>query len=128
MTKKVYSHDDGVRMARYRDEFEHASVFGKWLGCYRIRGFDETFDQMTQPPENRVFVIYSYGEHFPMYVWDEGTHQWLGNKDKYSRTTSTHQSKYRPSEVANWFDTATLKKILRYGYIGHITNRMESRL
>lgn len=120
MTKKVYSHDDGARLAKYRDEFEHPSVFGKWQNCWMA--YPEVVN------DRRVYVIYSYGHHFPMYVYDEESRQWLGNKSKYSRTTSTHQSKYRPSEVADWFDTAELKAILMYGYIGHITHRMENGL
>jgi hypothetical protein len=128
MTKKVRSHDDGVRLAHYRDEFEHSSVEGKWQNCWVFRGFENTYDQQPSPPENKVYVIYSYGYHFPMYVYDETSQQWIGNSDKYSRTTSTHQSKYRPSVVAKWFDTTTLKDIVRYGYVGYITNRMENGL
>jgi hypothetical protein len=128
MTKKVRSHDEAVRLARYRDEFEYTSTEGKWKNCWKFRGFEDTYDSQPSPPEKRVYVIYSYGEHFPMYVYDDESGRWLGNKDKYSRTTSTHQSKYRPSEVAEWFDTTALKNIVRYGLVGYITNRMENGL
>jgi hypothetical protein len=101
MSKKVRSHDDGVRLARYRDEFEHPSVEGRWKDVYRF-----TLDKGDIEAVGRLYVIYSYGSHFPMYVWDETAKIWLGNSDKYSRTTSTHQSKYRPSEVAKWLLTA----------------------
>ena len=123
MTKKVRSHDDGVRLARYRDEFEHSSVEGKWKNIYMFLNGSADYEII-----GRVYAIYSYGSHFPMYVWDETAGEWLGNSDKYSRTTSTHQSKYRPSEVAKWFDTTTLKDIISKGYIGYITNRMENGL
>jgi hypothetical protein len=123
MTTKVRSHDDAVRLARYRDEFEHPSVDGRWKTVWRMGQQTRDIEVMA-----RVYVIYSYGSHFPMYVYDETSQQWLGNSDKYSRTTSTHQSKYRPSEVAKWFDTTTLKDIISYGYVGYITNRMENGL
>lgn len=123
MTKKVRSHDEAVRLARYRDEFEHSSVEGKWKTIW-IQN-EQTCDFETF---GRVYVIYSYGSHFPMYVYDEVTQRWLGNSDKYSRTTSTHQSKYRPSEVAKWFDTTTLRDIVGLGYVRYITNRMENGL
>jgi hypothetical protein len=123
MTKKVRSHDDGVRLAQYRDAFEHPSVFGQWRICWRAA---DPAVEKVKPPE--VYVIYSYGFHFPMYVYDETTQQWLGNSSKYSRTTSSHQSKYRPSVVAKWFDTTTLEDIVRHGYVGYITNRMENGL
>jgi hypothetical protein len=122
MTKKVKSHDDGARLARYRDEFEHPSVFGLWKNCWKSRDIPHE----GEPP--RVYAIYSYGYHFPMYVWDELSGQWLGNSSKYSRTTSTHQSKYRPPEVAKWFGTAELKAIVDCGLVGYITQRMEEGL
>jgi hypothetical protein len=120
MAKKVYNHDDGVRLARYRDDFEHASVYGKWRLCWKSKDLENH--------AHKVYAIYSYGSHFPMYVWDELSGQWLGNSDKYSRTTSTHQSKYRPSEVAKWFGTAELCSIIDCGLVGYITNRMEQGL
>lgn len=43
---------------------------------------------------NGKYVVYSYGSHFPMYVWDKG---WIFNIDRYSRTTSKHQSQLRPT-------------------------------
>lgn len=121
---KVRSHDEGVRLARYRDEFEHPSVTGKWEDVFEFS--QDPDGRHSHKTIGRVYVIYSYGHHFPMYVWDETASEWLGNKDKYSRTTSKHQSKYRPSEVARWFDTTTLRNIVRKGLVGHITNRMES--
>jgi len=123
MTTKVRSHDDGVRLARYRDEFEHSSVEGKWKTIWTQNQQTRDFEELC-----RVYVIYSYGSHFPMYVYDETSQQWLGNSDKYSRTTSSHQSKYRPSEVAKWFDTTALRDIVGLGYVGYITNRMENGL
>lgn len=125
MPKKVKSHDDAVRLSRYRDEFEHPSVFGKWRETY---GLELINNELTWLPNGRVYVIYSYGLHFPIYVYDELSQHWLGNQDKYSRTTSTHQSKYRPSEVAKWFDTTTLQQIVKQGYAGFIANRMENGL
>ena len=38
-----------------------------------------------------TYVVYSYGEHFPMYVYDDEVEMWFGNEDKYSPTTSKHQ-------------------------------------
>lgn len=40
-----------------------------------------------------VYVVYSYGTHFPVAVYKDG--RWLVNQDRYSRTTSNHQSKVR---------------------------------
>jgi len=58
--------------------FQGSNVFGRW--------------------ESRAcYVVYSYGEHFPMYAKIRGA--WYANKDKYSVSTSRHQSQYRPDEI-----------------------------
>lgn len=47
---------------------------------------------------NSIFIggkaIYSYGSHFPMALRKNGN-EYLINTDKYSRTTSKHQSQLR---------------------------------
>ena len=44
--------------------------------------------------EGKMYVVYSYGYHFPMYIFKAG--RWYRNTDKYSVTTSKHQSQLRP--------------------------------
>lgn len=54
------------------------------------------------------YAVYSYGEHFPIAIRQRTNDDpWLVNEDKYSPTTSRHQSK-------------TLQGILRSGR-GHVT-------
>jgi hypothetical protein len=38
------------------------------------------------------YVVFSYGHHFPVAVYDNRTGEWTVNSDKYSPTTSRHQS------------------------------------
>ncbi len=72
-----------------------------------------------------IYVVYSYGNHFPLYVYDVQTQQWYGNKDKYSPTTSRHQTQARPSEhIAHWFDTDALKEVSYFGLAGAVDQRM----
>lgn len=40
------------------------------------------------------YVVYSYGTHFPMFVYDSG--KWYGNKDRYSRSTNRRYSQLHP--------------------------------
>ena len=77
--------------------------------------------------DNKLYVVYSYGYHFPMYVYDREHGQWLGNKDKYSRTTSKHQSQARPSErIQYWVDTETLRDLInRGGLTDYCATRLE---
>lgn len=60
----------------------------------------------------RCYVVYSYGFHFPMYVWMEG--QWYGNESSYSRTTSKHQSQCRPlyGKQITWLKTDALTALI----------------
>ena len=44
--------------------------------------------------ENSAYVVYSYGYHFPMYVWKNSG--WFENSDKYSVSTSKQQTQLRP--------------------------------
>lgn len=55
-----------------------------------------------------VYAVYSWGNHFPMYAFDFIAGYWIGNKDKYSRSTTKHQSLCRPPEVKHWFHTKEL--------------------
>lgn len=47
-----------------------------------------------------LYIVYSYGEHFPMYIAETDTEtkttRWYGNVNKYSRSTTRHQSQARP--------------------------------
>ena len=41
-----------------------------------------------------LYVVYSYGEHWPLFVWDG--FDWHENEDKCSPTTSKHRSQTNP--------------------------------
>ena len=66
---------------------------------------------------NGTYVVYSYGFHFPMFVYAEGV--WFENGDKYSVSTSRHVSQCRPSGVGTAKrSTHDLRKIAEYGVCG----------
>ena len=73
-----------------------------------------------------LYVVYSYGQHFPMYVFDTTTHMWFGNSDKYSRTTSQHQSKAHPQQTIDaWLDTDAMQRFIRAGgYVNACADRI----
>jgi hypothetical protein len=65
---------------------------------------------------DNLYVVYSYGHHFPMYVYDYTTRQWYANSDKYSQTTSKHQTQCRPSyEIAREFNREDLINLIDRG-------------
>jgi len=56
-------------------KFEGSNTFSEWDG--------------------EVYIVYSYGYHFPMFVYINGN--WYENSDKYSVSTSKQQTQCRPS-------------------------------
>jgi len=69
------------------------------------------------------FIVYSYGVHFPLYVWDDG--QWYENEDRYSTTTSRHRTQVRPSYNTIKFSTERMKVIAEGGYIALVKWRLK---
>jgi hypothetical protein len=72
----------------------------------------------------RAFVVYSYGEHWPLYIYfaSEKDPGWAGNMLKRSVTTSKHLSCAAPrgdaphSDTIQWADTNALREQL-YGSV-----------
>lgn len=92
------------------------SVYGRWE-----YDFDHTLPNQHYTPtgaEPMRYVVYSYGTHFPMYIYDKTTGQWYGNSDKYSPTTTRHQSAACPLDIRHtiiWLDTNKMIAVARYG-------------
>tara|TARA_R100001463_G_C3481018_1_gene216941 strand:- start:274 stop:717 length:444 start_codon:yes stop_codon:yes gene_type:complete len=92
---------------QYVDElkvFEGSNTFSLNLG----EADDKYIDNSTGNGLGGIlYVVYSYGHHFPMYIYDRQAGIWIGSRDKYSSSTSKHQSQCRPSaEIKCWLDTA----------------------
>ena len=77
-------------------------------------------------PENSasLYIVYSYGYHFPLVIYDFTCERWYMNMDKRSRTTSKHQSitqqsfaKHYMSAIAS--DTEEMSGIDNYGSTAH---------
>jgi hypothetical protein len=59
------------------------SVFSRWMGT----------------GEDRRYVVYSYNDGWPMYIWVPHLGTWFGVAEKISVTTSKHTNLARPSGV-----------------------------
>ena len=100
--------DDCVALARKKEPFT----------------FNHVFSVLTQRGHT-TYTIYSYGSHYPMYVYDYEACQWYGNADKSTQTTMRHMSKFKPYSVAQWVDTETLSNISIHGIVETSAQRME---
>ena len=58
---------------------------------------------------NGVYVVFSYGYHFPLFACINGT--WYENGDKYSPSTSKQQTQLHPLCPTEKLSTANLKLI-----------------
>jgi len=68
------SNKDCRSLVERKVEFKANNVFSEW--------------------EDDKYIVYSYGKHFPMFIFKD--RKWYENSDKYSRTTSRHQTQARP--------------------------------
>lgn len=81
------------------EEFIGSNIYSHWYS------WDEGM--------SRLYVVYSYGSHFPMYIYDDNEDVWVGNQDKYSRSTTRHQSQCRPSGgVDIWLSTEEMRGLI----------------
>lgn len=115
--KRNLTNHECVAYAARRENFSNkgGSIFGrvnKWYGDPYKDGIAVTF------------TVYSYGSHFPMYVYDYDTERWYGNSSKYSLTTSKHQTIMRPPIVEQWFPTHELTQIATRGLLRTMERRL----
>lgn len=89
-------------------EFDANNIFARWID------------------NGRRYAVYSYGFHWPMYVFEQG--QWFGNEDKRSVTTSKHATQTRPLNANVMFvDLDFIVQIAREGFAMALHQRSESR-
>jgi hypothetical protein len=88
------------------EAFHASNLYGEWRG--------------------NTYVVFSYGEHFPIYIWDDVVYKWIGNMDKYSHSTTRHQSLAKPHYVHRWVDTEGLKSMIRDGIVGYCINQAQT--
>jgi hypothetical protein len=89
------------------------------------RQFETNTGSVYANDSTSLYVVYSYGEHFPIYIHDYTTHTWFGNSDKYSPTTTRHQTLARPdADHINMLTTEDLNALIDSGsYTAYCADR-----
>jgi len=95
-----------------RKEFKGSNLFGEW---------DNVWDWLGNKTPNTPYVVYSYGRHFPIYVWLLGV--WYENTDKYSVSTSKHQTQARPDADTVKVDAKTMRDMINRNVEERIISR-----
>ena len=102
-----------VELARRKEPFTFNNVYA----MSRLANLSESY-----PP---TYSLYSYGLHYPMYVYDYEACQWYGNKTKSTQTTMRHMKMFEPYSIAQWVEAETLSNIAMYGIVHTSAQRME---
>jgi len=78
----------------------------------------------TSGAGTELYVVYSYGYHFPTFVaetTEDGTTAWYENESRHSQTTGRHKSQARPRNARLTPMThEAMMKIACNGLVGHI--------
>jgi hypothetical protein len=85
---------------------------------------DTMFSREEITEHSTIYTVYSYGMHFPMYIAETGADnvtRWYANVDKYSHTTTRHQSHANPHVPCVPMTTEQMKAIARGGLIALVT-------
>lgn len=59
-----------------------------------------------------LYVVYSYGEHWPLFIWSERTEIWYENEDKYGPTTSKHRTQTHPHQPTDHLSRYKMQAII----------------
>jgi hypothetical protein len=78
------------KLVEQKVPFQANNIFARVLRTYDIPAYPGQMGLAV------LYVVYSYGLHFPMYVYDYAADKWYENTDKYSSTTSKQQGQARP--------------------------------
>ena len=87
MTKPIPNYQARAYVQR-KEHFDGAHVFARWQ--------TKDSDNERGRSKQTLYVVYSYGHHFPMFVYDADSNVWVENCDRYSNTTSRHRSQLHP--------------------------------
>jgi hypothetical protein len=82
---KRIANKDARRYVLSRVEFQGSNLYARWLPY-----INATVKDFTE--EHKLYVVYSYGEHFPLAVYEDKTMHWYHNTDGYSTSTGKHKS------------------------------------
>ena len=103
------TNQDAYSAVMAKEKFTASNMFAEWIS----RSWEDKVRDL--------YVVYSYGYHFPMWVWDDSIKEWVGNKDKYSRSTTKQQSQTRPDNIKTWLDTDEIKRLVVCGGLAEYT-------
>lgn len=67
---------------------------------------------------NDRYCVFSYGRHWPMYVWEAGV--WYEVNERYSRTTTRHMKHARPPSATLLMTPDDMQRLVDGGIVNVI--------
>ena len=78
MSKPKIANHQAREYTSAKREFKANNIFAEWQA------------------DGTRYVVYSYGPHWPLYIYDSTTDQWYANFSRFGVTTSKHKGQARP--------------------------------
>lgn len=83
-----------------------------------LRTFRDANKYAVNTDDHRLYVVYSYGPHWPLFIHDRNTQRWYENEDRYGRTTSKHRSQCHPHVPTSLRPVEWMRKFASDGWFG----------
>ena len=107
MKAKHLANKSARAMVQLRRPFEGSNLYAR--------------ENTPQHGISTLYVVYSYGEHFPIYIaeTDEGNNTtWYTNADKFSQSTSRHKAQCNPFEDCIPLTVGAMRRCAQEGIAG----------
>ena len=72
--------------------------------------------------DEEIFIVESYGAHWPLFVYEAG--HWYENADKASKTTSKHKGQLHPHCETERYGVEDMKAIAALGIAGLMQRKL----
>ena len=74
---------DAHKFIQRREAFTGSNLYAEW-------------STTTDPEAGKLYIVYSYGIHWPLWIYCPLTEKWYENTSKFGPTTSKHKSQSDP--------------------------------
>ena len=91
------------------------------------RGFTASKNRMFGRQLPGLYIVYSWGTHWPLYIYDDSVDQWYGCNEKHARSTSRHANVCQPvpCEEIEWCNnSAMIRKALAGSELHRVTKKV----
>lgn len=108
--RTIKNNSDARALVMLREEFKGNNIFA----CNRVAG------------GRKMYIVYSWGEHWPMFIYDDESGVWYGTSTRRSQSTGTHTRKCEPNVTIRWMRSENLQAIALRGIVGYVEHKIRA--